>query len=399
VTVDLKERRECLARLAALGLLAGCGHAAPERPAWSPSPVAPEPSLAQLPSLTAGPFRFVRPVGTRLLFEDGSPAVLRGYCFGNDVYTDRRLPVTHHDERDYQRLRAMGMNLVRFYLHWQTFESDARPGDYLDDGWAWLDLNIEWARRHGIYLILNFHAPPGGYQSTGKGDALWAVRANQLRLAALWHAIAQRYANEPVIAGYDLVNEPVVPRHRSQWQVLAQELARAIRSVDARHPVIVERVNAVAGDWSNDSQMNFVTIDDPSVIYTFHCYDPFEYTHQFASWTHLRNREGGRYPQRGRDKAFLQARLDGYIAWAQRNNAALFLGEFGVIRACYENDRGGLAWMADMVDLLGDAGIAWTCHAWHEDAFGLYRGGGGRLPDPANANQPLIALLTHKLNA
>ena len=28
--------------------------------------------------------------------------MLRGYCFGNDVYTDRRLPVTHHDERGLQ---------------------------------------------------------------------------------------------------------------------------------------------------------------------------------------------------------------------------------------------------------------------------------------------------------
>lgn len=394
MAVDLKERRHCLARLAALGLLGGCGHAVPDRP-HGPAAQA---SLAKAPPLAGGPFRFIRPVGTRLLFEDGSPAVLRGYCFGNDVYADRRLPVTHHDERDYERLRAMGMNLVRFYLHWQTFESDARPGEYLDDGWTWLDRNIDWARRHGVYLILNFHAPPGGYQSTGKGDALWAVRANQLRLAALWRAIAQRYANEPVVAGYDLVNEPVVPRHRSQWQVLAQELARAIRTVDGRHPVIVERVNAVAGDWSNDSQMNFVKVDDPNVIYTFHCYDPFEYTHQFASWTHLRQREGGPYPQRGRDKAFMKSRLDGYIAWAQRNGAALFLGEFGVIRACYENDRGGLVWMADMVDLLTEAGIPWTCHAWHEDAFGLYLGG-GRLPDPARANQPLVDLLTHKLNA
>ena len=74
-----------------------------------------------------------------------------------------------------------------------------------------------------------------------------------------------------------------------------------------------------------------------------------------------------------------------------------FLGEFGAIRACYENGRGGLVWMADMVDLLTEAAIPWTCHAWHEDLFGLYRGG-GRLPDPGNANQALIELLTHKLS-
>ena len=395
--VDLQQRRQCLAHLLATGLVGGCSHAALDPPA-APASATAVPSVTQAPPLPSGPFQFIHAAAGRVLFDDGLPAVLRGYCFGNEVYSDLRLPAQHHDERDYERLRAMGMNLVRFYMHWRTFESDAKPGEYLDDGWAWLDRNIEWARRHKVYVVLNFHAPPGGYQSTGKGDALWTVRDHQLRLAALWRAIAQRYVNEPVIAGYDLVNEPVVPRHRSEWQVLAQELSRTIRRVDGRHPVIVERVNAVAGNWSNDAAMNFVKIDDPNVIYTFHFYEPFEYTHQYASWTELRHREGGPYPRdRFRDKAWLKSRLGAYLDWSRRNDAALFLGEFGAIRACYENGRGGLVWMADMVDLLTEAAIPWTCHAWHEDSFGLYRGG-GRLPDPGNANQALIELLTHKLS-
>jgi hypothetical protein len=37
-------------------------------------------------------------------------------------------------------------------------------------------------------------------------------------------------------------------------------------------------------------------------------------------------------------------------------------------------------------------------HQYHEDAFALYYGNGGPV-DPANANQPLIDLLSAKLHA
>jgi endoglucanase len=40
--------------------------------------------------------------------------------------------------------------------------------------------------------------------------------------------------------------------------------------------------------------------------------------------------------------------------------------------------------------------LSFTYHSYHEDAFGLYRGG-GQLPDPANANTALIDLFTKKL--
>ena len=48
----------------------------------------------------------------------------QGVAFGNRVWADDRIPRTHHDERDYARLAALGMNAVRFYLNYQTFEDD-----------------------------------------------------------------------------------------------------------------------------------------------------------------------------------------------------------------------------------------------------------------------------------
>ena len=240
---------------------------------------------------------FLRRQGEQIVDGEGRPVRWRGVAFGNQVWSGPALP-PDHDEADFARVRAMGMNTVRFYFHHATLEDERTPGKFKSAGWQWLDRNVAWARRHGVYLILNLHVPPGGYQSNGGGAALWEQSPVQDRLVALWRAIAERYADEPIIAGYDILNEPCVPHARAEWQALAGRIGRAIRAVDRRHIIIVERVNAVAGQWKNDEDMNFVMIDDPNVVYTFHFYDPLTYTHQFASWVNMG--EGGRWPDEAR---------------------------------------------------------------------------------------------------
>jgi len=84
------------------------------------------------------------------------------------------------------------------------------------------------------------------------------------------------------------------------------------------------------------------------------------------------------------------------IDWAESKNAALYMGEFGAGTPCFENGKGGLIWVADMYDILSTNNIHFTYHAYHEDAFGLYLGGG--LPDPNNVNQPLIDWFVNNLN-
>lgn len=357
-----------------------------------PPPAAPSRKHAQ--PETTGPHRFLHAAGTQWVDEAGGPVRLRGMAFGNEVYSKNPLPTTHHAEADYARLRDMGMNLVRFYLYYGTLEDDTAPFRYKQSGWDWLDRNVAWARAHGIYLILNLHVPQGGFQSLGEGGALWSQPANQDRFVALWRAIAARYADEPVIAGYDLLNEPVVPRGKQQWQQLAQRTANAIREVDRRHSVIVERVNAVAGKWDNDAEMNFVTISDPNVVYTFHFYEPFAFTHTHAPWAGMARVEGGQWgPQRHSE---ITTGFERYLDWGARQGVPLYLGEFGLIRAAFEANRNGLGWAADMIDLAEAANLPWTWHSYHEDHFALYYGYGTPI-NPDKANQALIDLLRDKL--
>ncbi|MFN8438558.1 MAG: cellulase family glycosylhydrolase [Cytophagales bacterium] len=239
---------------------------------------------------------FIQRQGKKLYFQ-GNEIYLRGMCFGNLVFDDKYAdsPNKHHSEIDLQRINKLGMNAIRFYMNYKTFENDAAPYTYKQSGWDWIDSNIQWAKNNNVYLILNMHIPQGGYQSQCKSPALWTDSVNQKRLIALWSAIAERYKNEPQIAGYDLVNEPTPSGSINNWSVLAQKIINAIREKDNNHLVITERALALDCNYSyNDGENNYPKITEENLMYTVHMYEPYYFTHQNLSWANTS--DGGSYP-------------------------------------------------------------------------------------------------------
>ncbi len=342
-------------------------------------------------------FVFHEAQGTQIVNGEGKPVFYRGISFGNRVWTNERIPRLHHGPEDYKRVAEMGMNLVRFYINYQTLESDSKPYHYLEDGWQWLDSNIQWAKNNGVYLILNMHVPQGGFQSHGTAWDLWRDVELQNRLVKLWLAIAQRYKDEPVVFGYDLVNEPGVPDGKEQWQKVAQRLVDEIRKIDKQHPIIVERVNSINTKWEQDKELNFVTVKGDNIIYTFHCYDPFFYTHQGAFWLdYMKGRDGGSWPEKnkGNTRKALEKSIDAYLSWGKKHNVPLYFGEWGLYKSNFEKGKGGLNYIKDMMDIIEERQITNTFHVYHEESFGLYRGD-AKL-DPENVNEALLELFRQR---
>ncbi|MFA6623456.1 MAG: hypothetical protein WCS54_05040 [Fibrobacteraceae bacterium] len=59
-------------------------------------------------------------------------------------------------------------------------------------------------------------------------------------------------------------------------------------------------------------------------------------------------------------------------------NLPVYAGEFGAISYTRTEEKSGLRWVSDMMDIFDLPGIAFTYHDWHEDNFGIYRGAGVR---------------------
>ncbi|WP_273568639.1 glycoside hydrolase family 5 protein [Maribacter halichondriae] len=545
-------------------MILSCGSDDNQVPPNTPNPESQEPKTP-VPAIEENSENLLLQLdGAQLVDANKNPMYLQGVAFGNFVWQNTTSPPEHHTEEDYKRVSDMGMNAIRFYMNYSYFEDETNAYAYKQSGWDWLDQNIAWAEKYGIYLILNMHVPQGGYQSQGEGDALWDNVENQNRLAALWKEIARRYVNQVQIAGFGLLNEPVPNTSINQWSQLAQRLINDIRSANKNHLIFVEKAIYVKGR-EPDENLDFPSVTGTNLVYEFHGYDPYFYTHQLLDFARLG--DGGRYPDENvietgntewytatfdnpslasgttdwtffegipfivndpeiklalpalvadnvggkvyfdditvkeydengnfvrdvyeanldalaswlfwsrnesganglsiseghndssslfienttddsnmsnygqlfevrqgysyqisgwmkgenvangtgtkirldflttdfpvfkRNKDYMASVTQQIVDWAQTKNTVLYMGEFGVGNPCFENDKGGLQWVTDMVDILKENDIHFTYHTYHEDAFGLYLGNGQ--PDPNNVNQPLIDLFTELLN-
>jgi hypothetical protein len=93
----------------------------------------------------------------------------------------------------------------------------------------------------------------------------------------------------------------------------------------------------------------------------------------------------------------LENTIKPYLKWGKDHNVPLFVGEFGLYYKCFEDNRGGLNWVADMLSILKENQISFTYHDYHEVGFGLYRTPGNLSPDPTTLNQGLADLFRQSL--
>ena len=234
------------------------------------------------------------------------------------------------NEADFARMHGWGVNTLRISInyHWLS-PSD---GVYLDSGWAWLDQMVAWGKAHGIYLVLCMHAAPGAQSpelmsDTVDGKAhLWTEPSvYQPWTTHLWTAIAQRYANETTVAGYDLLDEPLLSEDNpnsggSTIRAFYVKLTAAIRAVDRNHVIF-----ACGPAWcgSPAAMKTLLPTWDDNLAFVFHKY-----------WDK-------------NDKASIQ----GYLNIRSKNNVPLWNGETG------ESDA---KWAGDMVDLMAANDIGWS---------------------------------------
>ena len=240
------------------------------------------------------PDLLVRPSGRGLISGPGAAEFRPVGVTFNDYYWAPGSTIRdgdHHALADYQRVADLGMNTVQLMLSYRIFESDDAPLVYLDAGWRWLDENIAAARDAGLLVILDLVTAAGADwhdQSAGAPDLrFWTEPDYQQRYLALWEAIARRYANHPTVLAYGLLSEPVTEDATgAQWWNLFEAARRRVRSVDPHHLIIADPLMGTRGEYSVPASVERRrVIDDARVVYDIHFYEPYEFTHQGATWT------------------------------------------------------------------------------------------------------------------
>lgn len=195
------------------------------------------------------------------------------------------------DEQAIADLKGLGFNSVRVPFNYNLFWWN---NQLRDNGFEYFDRLIEWCRKYDMYVLLDMHGAPG-YQNPGDHadnvnsnasqprDSVTFWDGNNVQIAAtIWRHIANRYKDEPVVWGYDLINEPV-PQDGREYELLPSFIAmrNAIREVDNNHIIVAEGSwwgsDLSKIDWSNGDTQARTGINykwDDKLVYQIHHYGP-----------------------------------------------------------------------------------------------------------------------------
>ncbi len=287
--------------------------------------------------------------------------------------------------KDYAALAAYGANVVRIGVN-VPVSASGQTFDMAASEWAYIDRTVAMGRAHGFKVILALVPIP-------LGDA--AVHWNRPELKAslvdIWARVAARFKGNGVIAGYDLVNEPVVTQGQNgdPWRDLAVKIIQAIRAEDADSIVIFE-----PSPWALPKGFAQLTpLPFSGVVYSFHFYEPHALTHQGL----YEHRASIIYPSAAASKASLSGAVEPVRAFARKYSVPIFVGEFSVVR--WAPGDSAARFLGDAVELFEAEGWGWAYHSFRE-----YEGWDAEL-DPAlprgapgtrSANTPAMRLLVER---
>ncbi|MEV0387192.1 discoidin domain-containing protein [Nonomuraea sp. NPDC050643] len=184
-------------------------------------------------------------------------------------------------ETDFDRIAALGVNYVRLPIGWMTLlDTD---GTWKADPWTRIDWAVDRLADRGIYTLLDLHTVPGGgcpWASCGRigidPNGFWGSATYQDWVQDIWEAIATRYEGDPAVAGYDLINEPLL-YSRSEEAEDADDVAvksayydrlyDAVRAIDPDHVIVM------GAFFGYDRIAPPSTYGWTNVVYELHPYD------------------------------------------------------------------------------------------------------------------------------
>ncbi len=313
-------------------------------------------------AITPAPESFIRIDGQNLILPNGSKFLIKGtnlgnwlnpegYMFGfnktnspgriNQMLCEmvgpdfvaefwKQFKDNYITREDIEFIASTGANTIRLPFHYKLFTDEDYMGlTAAQDGFARIDSVVGWCRDNHLYLILDMHDAPGGQTGDNIDDSygypwLFDSEPSQQLFCDIWRKIADYYKNEPVILGYELINEPIAPYFENMEELnaklepLHKRAVAAIREVDRNHIILLG-----GAQWNGNFRPFTDSTYDDKIMYTCHRY-------------------GGEATQ---------AAIQEIIDFRDRVNLPMYMGEIGHNRE---------AWMNAFCHVMEENNIGWT---------------------------------------
>ncbi|KAK8875109.1 endoglucanase C [Apiospora arundinis] len=308
-------------------------------------------------------------------------------------YFDRLI---HHffTDEDAAFYASLGLNCIRIPFNYRHFIDDLNPDVLKPEGFALIDRCVEICARHNIYVALDLHAAPGGQNQDWHSDSgiaramFWDFKDHQDRAVALWEKLAAHYKGNPVIAGYNPLNEPADPtadpktgHHGARLVAWYARVEKAIRAIDPDHILFIDG-NTYAMDFRA-----FPPEPLPNAVYAMHDYSPMGFP------TAAQQYEGT-----SEQKAKLRASFERKVEFMRQHGVPVWNGEFGPVYADPRTMAGDgaiaeaeginakrLALLREQLAIYAETGISWSIWLYKDIGYQ-----GMVYTDPASPYMKLI---------
>lgn len=291
-------------------------------------------------------------------------------------------------DADLQLIHDLGFTHVRLAVDPRIIYDPSTPDIPDPVILGYLDEAVERILAHDLSIVIDLHDEQ---KRPVDSDPVYAQG-----LVTFWEVFARHFSNlDPDRVFLEALNEPAFMDNPQDWLVLQDQILAAMRRGAPENTLI-----ATGPSYGSLEGLLMVTpVDDPNVVYSFHWYRPFTFTHQGAGWLDSSYSELKELPypydaqrcadavaqltdERAKNNAqsYCEQQWDysdldelalQAVQWSLRNNVPVWVGEFGAISgAVLPSDRS--QWFRDVSSIFNRYGIGWTLWSYDE-SLGLDR--------------------------
>ena len=296
-------------------------------------------------------------------------------------------------KKDIEYIASLGFDHVRVPVDYNVLEDE--EGNPLEEGMQYLINCRQWCEEYGLNMLIDLHECYGYSFDPLKVDMdrekFFYDDALQERFLKLWERIAKQFAAYPNQVAFEPLNEVVLKEVADAWNKVAARYIKMMRT-------IVPESYLVIGGVCYNSVVTVPLLDlplDDHIVYNFHCYEPFIFTHQGAYWVeNMPSDFRIEYPKTLEEYREIGSKLDEELAGAvyqeniseigekffedifapaiekaKKDNVPLYCGEYGAIEIADNQSR--LAWMKDIHTVMAKYGIGRALWNYKQKDFGL----------------------------
>ena len=259
-----------------------------------------------------------------------------------------------YTREDLAKMKQAGIKSIRLAIGFASVTDTLAPYnvDTTHALFTRIDSVISWCDDLELNMIIDNHHQWDIFNQN------WRTKID--RFAHMWSVVSSHYKYlDPERYTFELLNEPAFGIENDSLAFVFNRAIDSIRQHTTAHTLIVSpNLSGNGGAFAA-----LTPLADTNLIYTWHSYDPYQFTHQGFSWASPSTPLGETFP--GTFDQGLYYSWNTVITWRNTYNKPVFLGEFGT--GTYGDAASRYNWIEAFGSRIDSFSMSWFYWDWRWD--------------------------------